>query len=158
MPGRGGRIGEGHADVIVDGGRRAIRLADGVQVVQNDVRAVQLAKSAVRTGVDLLLERMGLSEARIDRFILAGAFGAYINLDSAMEIGLLPRLPREKFAQVGNAAGVGVARMLASTAERRLARKIAARCAYVELSTNPQFQKRFMKNIGFSGHREERAS
>ena len=155
---KGGRIGEGHADVIVDGGRRAIRLADGVQVVQNDVRAVQLAKSAVRTGVDLLLERMGLSEARIDRFILAGAFGAYINLDSAMEIGLLPRLPREKFAQVGNAAGVGVARMLASTAERRLARKIAARCAYVELSTNPQFQKRFMKNIGFSGHREERAS
>ncbi|MCB1545953.1 MAG: DUF4445 domain-containing protein [Methylobacteriaceae bacterium] len=155
---KGGRIGEGYADVIVDGSRRVIRLADGVQVVQNDVRAVQLAKSAVRTGVDLLLERMGLSEQRIDRFILAGAFGAYIDLDSAMEIGLLPRLAREKFAQVGNAAGVGVARMLASTAERKLAREIAARCAYVELSTNPQFQKRFMKNIGFSGHREERAS
>ena len=95
--------------VRVDQGRRAIRLADGVQIVQNDVRAVQLAKSAVRTGVDLLLERMGLSEQRIDRFILAGAFGAYIDLDSAMEIGLLPRLAREKFAQVGNAAGVGVA-------------------------------------------------
>jgi uncharacterized 2Fe-2S/4Fe-4S cluster protein (DUF4445 family) len=71
---------------------------------------------------------------------------------------LLPRLPREKFAQVGNAAGVGVARMLASTEERRVAREIATRCAYVELSTNPQFQKRFMKNIGFSGFREERAS
>lgn len=154
---KGGRIGDGHADIAVDGGRRAIRLADGVQVVQNDVRAVQLAKSAVRTGVDLLLERMELTEDRIDRFILAGAFGAYIDLDSAIDIGLLPRLSREKFAQVGNAAGVGVARMLASTAERSLAREIAARCAYVELSTNPQFQKRFMKNIGFSGFREERA-
>ena len=78
--------------------------------------------------------------------------------DSAMEIGLLPRLAREKFTQVGNAAGVGVARMLASTAERKLAREIAARCAYVELSTNPQFQKRFMKNIGFSSLAGERAS
>lgn len=155
---KGGRIGGGHADIVVDEGRRAIRLADGVHVVQNDVRAVQLAKSAVRTGVDLLLEQMELTEDRIDRFILAGAFGAYIDLDSAMDIGLLPRLPREKFAQVGNAAGVGVARMLASTEERRVAREIATRCAYVELSTNPQFQKRFMKNIGFSGFREERAS
>lgn len=155
---KGGRIGGGHADIVVDEGRRAIRLADGVHVVQNDVRAVQLAKSAVRTGVDLLLEQMELTEDRIDRFILAGAFGAYIDLGSAMDIGLLPRLPREKFAQVGNAAGVGVARMLASTEERRVAREIATRCAYVELSTNPQFQKRFMKNIGFSGFREERAS
>ena len=155
---KGGRIGDGHADIAVDGGRRAIRLADGVQVVQNDVRAVQLAKSAVRTAVDLLLERMELTEDRIDRFVLAGAFGAYIDLDSAIDIGLLPGLSLEKFAQVGNAAGVGVARMLASTAERSLAREIAARCAYVELSTNPQFQRRFMKNIGFSGFREERAS
>ncbi|MCB1534279.1 MAG: DUF4445 domain-containing protein [Rhodoblastus sp.] len=155
---KSGRIGESHADIIVDQGRRAIRLADGVQIVQNDVRAVQLAKSAVRTGVDLLLDRMGLNEGRIDRFIIAGAFGAYIDLDSAMVIGLLPRLPRERFAQVGNAAGVGVTRMLASTAERELAREIAARCAYVELSTDPQFQKRFMKNIGFSSLAGERAS
>ncbi|MCB9997487.1 MAG: DUF4445 domain-containing protein [Methylobacteriaceae bacterium] len=155
---KGGRIGEGHADILVDQGRRAIRLADGVQVVQNDVRAVQLAKSAVRTGVDLLLDHMGMSEDRIDRFIIAGAFGAYIDLDSAMAIGLLPRLAREKFVQVGNAAGVGIARMLASTVERELAREIAARCAYVELSTDPQFQKRFMKNIRFSNFTEERAS
>lgn len=154
---RGGRIGDGHADIVVDGGKRAIRLGDGIYVVQNDVRAVQLAKSAVRTGVDLLLERMELTEDRIDRFILAGAFGAYIDLDSAMDVGLLPRLSREKFAQVGNAAGVGIARMLASRAERALASDIAARCEYVELSTNSQFQKRFMKNIGFSYSREERA-
>lgn len=154
---RGGRIGDGHADIVADGGKRAIRLADGIYVVQNDVRAVQLAKSAVRTGVDLLLERMELTEDRIDRFVLAGAFGAYIDLDSAMDVGLLPRLSPEKFAQVGNAAGVGIARMLASTAERGFAREIATRCEYVELSTNPQFQKRFMKNIGFSCFREERA-
>lgn len=155
---KGGRIREGHPDICVENGKRTIRLADGVVVAQDDVRAVQLAKAAVRTGVDLLLERMQVVEAEIDRFLLAGAFGAYIDLGSAMDVGLLPRLSREKFAQVGNAAGVGIARMLASTAERDLAAAIAARCAYVELSTNPQFQKRFIGNIGFSSIGEERPS
>jgi uncharacterized 2Fe-2S/4Fe-4S cluster protein (DUF4445 family) len=154
----GGRIRAGHPDVLSDHGRRAIRLAEGVHVTQADVRAVQLAKAAVRTGVDLLLQRMGLTEQHIDRFILAGAFGAYIDLASAIDVGLLPRLPLDRIVQVGNAAGVGVARMLASREERTAAREIAARCAYVELSTNPQFQKRFMKNIGFEAVREECAS
>lgn len=152
----GGRIRDGHPDVVSDGARRAIRLSQEVIVSQNDIRAVQLAKAAVRTGVDLLLERMGIAEQAIDRFVLAGAFGAYIDLGSAADIGLVPPLSREKFEQVGNAAGVGVARMLVSTRERDLARAIAARCAYVELSTNPGFQKRFMKNIGFEAARKER--
>jgi len=65
-------------------------------------------------------------------------------------IGLLPPLPLARYAQVGNAAGVGVARMLASTVERERAAAIAARCRYVELNTHPQFQKRFMNNIGFA--------
>ncbi len=153
---RSGRIRDGHTDVVSDGSRRAIALARDVIVTQDDIRAVQLAKAAVRTGVDLLLERLDLKDQAIDRFILAGAFGAYIDLDSAIVAGLLPRLDRHKFAQVGNAAGVGITRMLASTHERRLAAEIAARCAYVELSTNPNFQKRFIKNIGFEAEQKGR--
>ena len=63
---------------------------------------------------------------------------------------VLPPPPFARYAQVGNAAGGGVARMLASTVERERAAAIAARCRYVELNTHPQFQKRFMKNIGFA--------
>jgi uncharacterized 2Fe-2S/4Fe-4S cluster protein (DUF4445 family) len=121
-----------------------------VHILQADVRAVQLAKAAIRTGVDLLLELAAVAEQDVDRFVLAGAFGRYVDVANAIAIGLLPPLPLERFAQVGNAAGVGVARMLASTAERARAMEIAARCRYVELNTHPQFQRRFVGNIGFA--------
>jgi uncharacterized 2Fe-2S/4Fe-4S cluster protein (DUF4445 family) len=155
---KGGRIAAGHADVVEDGGHRALVLAPGVHVTQNDIRAVQLAKAAVRTGVDLLLERAGIAAGRIEHFILAGAFGSYIDLASAIEIGLVPALPADRFAQVGNAAGVGVARMLASKSEREQAKEIAGRCIFVELSTTAQFQKRFIGNIGFKAVSEETPS
>jgi uncharacterized 2Fe-2S/4Fe-4S cluster protein (DUF4445 family) len=145
-----GRICDAGPNFISLGGRPAIELAAGVQLVQGDVRAVQLAKAAIRTGVDLLLDLAGLAESAVDRFVLAGAFGQYIDLASATAIGLLPALPRKRFQQVGNAAGVGVARMLASISERARAKEISERCRYVELSTHPQFQRRFLKNIGFS--------
>ena len=109
-----------------------------------------MAKAAIRTGVDLLLDLSGVAEQDVERFVLAGAFGQYVDVANAVAIGLLPPLPLERIAQVGNAAGVGVARMLASTAERARAAEIAARCRYVELNTHPQFQKRFMENIGFA--------
>ena len=77
--------------------------------------------------------------------MIAGAFGQYVDVASAVAIGLLPPLPLERYAQVGNAAGAGVARMLASTAERARASEIAARCRYVELGALPQFQGRFIR-------------
>ncbi len=147
---KGGRIRANGGGFVLLAGRPAIALAADVHILQADVRAVQLAKAAIRTGVDLLLELAGVAEQDVDRFVLAGAFGQYVDVASAIAIGLLPPLPLERFAQVGNAAGVGVARMLASTAERARAKEIAARCRYVELSTHPQFQMRFMKNIGFA--------
>jgi len=147
---RGGRIGEGHADIVEIGGRRAIQLAPEVHISQADIRAVQLAKAAIRTGIDLLLEQLALAPRDVDQFIVAGAFGSYIDIGSARAIGLFPPLAPERFARVGNAAGVGITWMLASRAERAAARELAARCSYVELSTRPEFQKRFMKSIGFA--------
>ena len=151
----GGRIARHHPAIGLVGIQRAILLAPGVHVTQSDIRAVQLAKAAIRTGVDLLLEQMNIREAAIERFVLAGAFGSLVDVRSALDIGLLPDIPHDRFSQVGNAAGVGITRMLASGAERTAARHLAARCAYVELSTRPQFQKRFMQNIGFKAVREE---
>ena len=116
---------------------------------QGDVRAVQLAKAAIRTATELLLDEAGLKDQSIERFIIAGAFGAYVDIDSGIRIGLFPRLPRERFLQVGNAAGIGIRRMLASTSARERASSLAESCRYMELSSRSDFQKRFLHHIGF---------
>jgi uncharacterized 2Fe-2S/4Fe-4S cluster protein (DUF4445 family) len=137
-------------------GVKAITLAEetadgpAVRFTQHDVRAVQLAKSAIRTGVKLLAAEAGLDETQIDRFIIAGAFGAYISVESSVAIGLLPPLPRERYTQVGNAAGLGVQQMLACTERRARAAVLATECRYVELSSRGDFQKTFLQHIGFA--------
>jgi uncharacterized 2Fe-2S/4Fe-4S cluster protein (DUF4445 family) len=149
----GGRIRGEHPDVAEMDGKRVAVLAPGVTFTQHDVRAVQLAKAAIRTGVELLLRDRGLAEDDIARVVIAGAFGAYIDVASAVAIGLLPALPLDRFSQVGNAAGVGVRRLLASRETRAQARMLALQCRYVELSTRGDFQKSFLHNIGFKPRR-----
>lgn len=146
---RHGRIGTGHQAVRERGDHREVLLAPGVAFTQNDVRAVQLAKAAIRAGIDCLLREAALEEDAIERVVIAGAFGAYIGLESAVRIGLLPALPLERIEQVGNAAGVGVRMALASAALRDRARDLALRCRYLELGSLPGFQRVFMRRIGF---------
>ena len=148
-----GRIAGAHPDIAEVDGKRVALLAPGVTFTQHDVRAVQLAKAAIRTGIELLLRDRGLAEYDIERVVIAGAFGAYIDVASAIAIGLLPALPLERFSQVGNAAGVGVRQLLASRKTRAQARELASRCRYVELSTRGDFQKSFLHNIGFKNSR-----
>lgn len=145
-----GRLAAGHEDIVQQQGKRAVRLAKGVVFTQDDVRAVQLAKAAIRTATELLLDEAGLGDGAIERFIIAGAFGAYIDIESGIRIGLFPNLPRERFLQVGNAAGVGIRRMLASASARARARSLAQSCRYMELSSRSDFQKRFLRHIGFN--------
>lgn len=150
-----GRIAGTHPAVGTVDGVKAITLAEdtvevpAVRFTQHDVRAVQLAKSAIRTGVRLLCAEAGTEESTIDRFVIAGAFGAYLSVESGMAIGLLPELPRDRFRQVGNAAGLGVQQMLASTERRARAALLATECRYVELSSRSDFQKTFLQHIGF---------
>ena len=146
---RRGRIGIGHPAVREKGEQREVLLAPGVAFTQNDVRAVQLAKAAIRAGIDCLLREGALEEDAIERVVIAGAFGAYIGLPAAVRIGLLPALPLECIEQVGNAAGVGVRMALASAALRDRARLLAERCRYLELGSLPDFQRIFMRRIGF---------
>ena len=129
--------------------KRVAVLAPCVYFTQHDVRCVQLAKSAIRTAVEMLLQQAGLQACAIERFIIAGAFGAYIDIASGVEIGLFPDLPLARFEQVGNAAGAGVRKMLASCSARERAAELAAACHYVELSTRSEFQKTFLHQIGF---------
>jgi uncharacterized 2Fe-2S/4Fe-4S cluster protein (DUF4445 family) len=144
-----GRIGRTHPCVRETGGKRSAVLAPGVEFSQDDVRAVQLAKAAIRAGTELLLARAGLVAQDLERILIAGAFGAYIDVASAITIGLLPALPADRVEQVGNAAGAGVRRMLLSQIERERAAALARRCEYVELGAQRPFQQAFLAQIGF---------
>jgi len=144
-----GRLIREHRHVHSLDGKAAARLAPGVLFTQDDVRSVQLAKAAIRTATELLLQRARCEAADIERFVVAGAFGAWLDVGRCIEIGLFPALARERFVQVGNAAGAGIRRILVSESARRHAREIARRCRYLELSTTPEFQKTFLRCIGF---------
>jgi len=151
-----GRLQEGHPFVRVNDVTREFVLAGeaktgGPPVVfgQDDVRAVQLAKAAIRSATDLLLQQTGHSESQLDRVIIAGAFGNYIDITSAIAIGMLPDLPFSRYAQVGNAAGDGARQILVSMAQRARAREIAASARYVELAGADGFMSAYVSRINF---------
>ncbi len=110
---------------------------------RKDVTEIQLAKGAMRAGVNLLLKRAGVTEADIDELIIAGAFGTYLDVQSGLDIGMFPRMDRHKIKQVGNAAGAGARMALLSVAQRERAMRIARQIEYVELTTEPGFQSEF---------------
>jgi uncharacterized 2Fe-2S/4Fe-4S cluster protein (DUF4445 family) len=118
-------------------------------VTRRDVHEIQLAKGAIRAGTETLLRLSGLTGADVDEFIVAGAFGTYLDLRSAVRVGMFPPLLMEKFRQVGNAAGVGARQMLISVSRRRQAEALAKKLGYVELATDKGFMQDFMKNLGF---------
>jgi uncharacterized 2Fe-2S/4Fe-4S cluster protein (DUF4445 family) len=133
--GRGGRMRE-HPRVRGEGKVREFVLVDhhersdgrpAITFTQKDVRELQLAKGAMRTGINMLLEKNSLLADDIDQVIIAGAFDTYISVASAIAIGMLPRLPLDRFRQVGNAAGIGAKQALISRSKRAEARTLARR-------------------------------
>jgi uncharacterized 2Fe-2S/4Fe-4S cluster protein (DUF4445 family) len=114
---------------------------------QQDVRQLQLAKGAMRTGIEILLAASGRRMEEIDSVIIAGAFGSYIDVANAITIGLLPRLPLQRFRQVGNAAGMGAKLALVSRAKRDAARALASRIGYIELAAHPLFTTTFAQSM-----------
>ena len=105
------------------------------------MRAIQLAKGALRSGIQVLLNARGRSSGEIKKVIIAGAFGSYIDVSSAMTIGMLPSLPLNCFEQVGNAAGMGAKLALISRNKRMEAQDIASKVHYIELAAAPDYVK-----------------
>jgi len=116
-----------------------------ITITQHDVRELQLAKAAIRTGIQMLLETSGCSEDDIKQVIIAGAFGTYIDVASAVAIGMLPSLPLNRFRQVGNAAGMGAKLALISLKSRVKAHAVASRVSYIELASAPKFEQVFVQ-------------
>ena len=120
-----------------------------ISINQQDIVEIQLAKGAMRTGIEILLENAGINFKDIDGIIIAGAFGSYIDPRNVVNIGMFPRVDLDKITQVGNAAGVGAKIMLLSKKQRKNAEKIAERTDYLELTVFPSFSDHFVTSMQF---------
>jgi len=122
-------------------------ISNDIVITQKDIREVQLAKSALYSGATILMKHLGVGT--LQRVILAGAFGSYIDRESAMAIGMFPRCDPENVVSVGNAAGQGARMALLSRGKRLEAAEIARAVKYVALSTDPDFETTFIEGTQF---------
>jgi uncharacterized 2Fe-2S/4Fe-4S cluster protein (DUF4445 family) len=116
-----------------------------IVITRRDINEIQLAKGAIRAGIEIMLHKGGLKAGEVDEWVIAGAFGTYLDLASAVRVGMFPDVPLERFHQVGNAAGMGAKQMLLSLSERAEATRLAALAHYVELTVEPTFTDEFMQ-------------
>ena len=121
----------------------------GLTITQRDVRELQLAKGAIRAGIEILLKELGASHEDVRVVYLAGAFGNYISPQSALAIGLMPAFPNARIEPIGNAAGTGARMALLSRVERDNAERLLAHVEYAELSGRPDFQEQFAEAMLF---------
>lgn len=119
-------------------------VGEDIVVTQTDIRQVQLAKGAIRSGITMVEQYLGVEDRD-----LAGAFGNHLHLPSAIRIGLVPPLPQERIAYVGNAAGMGAQLVLLSEREGRRAEELARRIEYVPLAARPDFHEVFLRSLRF---------
>jgi len=117
-----------------------------LQITQNDVRAIQLAKAALRAGVALLMEHKGVD--RIDRIRLAGAFGSHIDVKYAMILGMIPDCDLFNVSSAGNAAGTGARIALLDSASRQTIEELVRRVEKIETAIEPKFQAHFVAAMG----------
>jgi uncharacterized 2Fe-2S/4Fe-4S cluster protein (DUF4445 family) len=114
-----------------------------ITVTQGDVRALQLAKGALYAGAKLMMQKMGVT--KLDRVELAGAFGSHIDREASLILGLFPDVPIDKVMVVGNAAGDGARMALLNKGKRIEAEERARWVQFVEIATEPAFEKEFMQ-------------
>jgi uncharacterized 2Fe-2S/4Fe-4S cluster protein (DUF4445 family) len=120
-----------------------------ITVSRKDVNEIQLAKGAIRAGIDILLDEAGITAQDVDKIVVAGAFGTYIDIGSAIRVGMFPEIPQARFHQVGNAAGAGAKDLLISIDLRRKAMEIKERVEYIELTTHQGFMTTFLERMYF---------
>jgi len=155
-------VSAGVAERIVQNGtQRAFVLATGAEtggapvvISQRDIRELQYAKGAMKSGIAILQRTLGIADQDIEQVMLAGSFGSYINPASARAIGLVPLVPQERIVAVGNTAGEGAKMAMLSFREREAARVIPAQVEYLELSAMSTFTDDFVDALSFPSKSE----
>ncbi|NDL66456.1 ASKHA domain-containing protein [Anaerotalea alkaliphila] len=126
-----------------------VRLTDKVEVDQQDIRQLQLAKSAIRAGLESLVKDRGIALEDLELLQVAGGFGNNLDLDSATAIGLLPKVLQEKVVLVGNTSLAGCVKYLLEAGSDRAVDRIKEACGYLELSTSMDFYDAYITHMGF---------
>ena len=152
---KNGRFNEQHPFVVDKKGVVIVSKKDSKQqreiiITRKDVSEIQLAKGAIRTAIELILKEAGVTKKEIACVKIAGAFGSYIDINSAITIGLLPDFPDCDYSQIGNAAGSGARQMLLSVKQREEAERIAGDMDFLELSNHKDFPPTFARHMSLS--------
>jgi uncharacterized 2Fe-2S/4Fe-4S cluster protein (DUF4445 family) len=122
---------------------------EDISLNQSDIREVQLAKSAIISGVKILLKQSGLTFDKVDTLFLAGGFGNYINIESAIRIGLLPYQLKDRIIPLGNTSGTGALSAVKSIRFDEAMQAVISRSTLVELANDEDFAMEFAMNMMF---------
>lgn len=125
----------------------AVELADSVHFTQKDIRQFQLAKSAVQTGAELLLDTAGVNPEQLDRIVIAGAFGYHLRKNTLRRIGILPRGYEGQIDFAGNTCRTGCAMLLLNVNNRAALQENMKQVCHVSIAESPDFQSRFVQNL-----------
>ena len=144
-------------EIIDESGRmegKQYTLCDHVTLTQKDVREVQLAKAAIRAGIELLAETLHRDVSDIQNVYLAGAFGNYLTPASACRIGMIPPVLLDRITPIGNAAGEGAKLCALNREEYLYSQRLAKETEFLELASLPQFQDCYVDALEFSEEEE----
>ena len=133
---------------LIDG-NPVFQIAENVYFTQADIRQIQLAKGAIRTGIDMLLAEAGVAPEDLDEVILAGAFGYHLRPESLATLGLIPEQLSRKIRFAGNTSKTGCAMLLLNTSLRTYLEKKVLNMEHLPLAEKTSFQDMFIENLNF---------
>lgn len=125
------------------------QITDKVSLTKQDIRELQLAKAAIAAGIRIMSKLWGITLEDIDEVLIAGAFGNYMNPESACAIGLLPMELSDKVIPIGNAAGEGAKIAIINEDEFHRSHELATQVEFLELANRAEFQDTFVDELGF---------
>ena len=128
---------------------KRIQVAGEIVLTQDDVRQMQLACAAIKTGIRMMLKTNHLSVRDLDGIYIAGAFGNYLNIKNSMKIGLLPQVDERKIVFIGNSSLAGAKVLLISAGARERIESLTRKIRYISLASDPEFQDHFIKALEF---------
>jgi uncharacterized 2Fe-2S/4Fe-4S cluster protein (DUF4445 family) len=141
------RQGEHGGEYVVAWGGGETEHGRDIVITKVDIDNLIRAKGAIYAGFSVLVESVGLAMEDVRRFLIGGAFGQYINIEKAMQIGLLPDLPWERFSFLGNTSVRGAYMALLSRSSREQIADVANRLTYLELSADNAFYNQFTSSV-----------
>ncbi|MFN2364223.1 MAG: ASKHA domain-containing protein [Halarsenatibacteraceae bacterium] len=143
------RFDQDNKEVIIFSEEEA---ANKISLTQKDIRQLQLAKGAIRAGIEVLAARLELSLAEIDKVYLVGGFANYLDPDNTILIGMLPEIFAGKIIQFGNGSGAGASLYLLDRDLAEIVEQLKERIKYIELSKDADFQEKFIEELNFPGN------